>query len=926
MSKKRNKLDEFIESKVIEENLEDILGDRFGRYSKYIIQERALPDVRDGLKPVQRRILYAMYKMGMTSSAPYKKSARIAGEVMGKYHPHGDSSIYDAMVRMSQEWKQGVCLIDMHGNNGSIDGDSAAAMRYTEARLTKEAEALLEDIDKRTVLFIPNFDDEELEPTVLPAKFPNLLVNGASGISAGYATKIPPHNLKEVLLATIRRIDKPTMTVDEVIEIMPGPDFPTGGIVQGKEGIKEAFLTGRGRVIVRSKTEIESISKDTNRIVITEIPYEVNKGDLVKAIDNIRLSRKLEDIAEVRDETDKDGLRIAIDLKRDANVENCLNYLLKNTEMQISFNYNMIAINQQRPVLMGVLDILDSYINHQKEVITNRSNFILNKAEKRLHIVFGLIKMVSILDDVIRTIRASKNKQNSKENLMKKFEFTELQAEAIVTLQLYRLSSTDINALIKEQKDLEKQIEELKEILSSERMLLNLIKKELRAVIRNIGTDRKTEIEEEIEQLKIDKLELISEEEVRVAVTKDGYIKRSSLRSFKASQTIGLKENDALMFDADVSTHDVLLMFTTRGNYIYKPVFELEDYRWGDLGTYINNIIPIDKDEYVIKVFCIKDFDEDTNVLMATKKGKIKQSPLKEYQVSRYSRLIKGMNISKNDELASIDIGTKNNIIVLTKRGQGLRMLQEEVPIYGVQTSGVNALKLDKKDELATALYAKSDDELLIISQRGHIRREKVAYFPLSGRLRATTTLWEDRSRNPHYVMDAARLSKEQKKENARVLVTAKKGYLDTFVKDLKPSVAEYGRPYLSNNKYSKTLFINLEQVPEEPDYELIESLKRLEKERIKREKELEKERELALLRAENEEDSVSEEDETIDDIIEDENIDFDEDEIEEEKPIEKEVVSATETVKKAPEKVASVKKEPKMKIKKLSLFDDWEE
>jgi topoisomerase-4 subunit A len=926
MSKKRNKLDEFIESKVIEENLEDILGDRFGRYSKYIIQERALPDVRDGLKPVQRRILYAMYKMGMTSSAPYKKSARIAGEVMGKYHPHGDSSIYDAMVRMSQEWKQGVCLIDMHGNNGSIDGDSAAAMRYTEARLTKEAEALLEDIDKRTVLFIPNFDDEELEPTVLPAKFPNLLVNGASGISAGYATKIPPHNLKEVLLATIRRIDKPTMTVDEVIEIMPGPDFPTGGIVQGKEGIKEAFLTGRGRVIVRSKTEIESISKDTNRIVITEIPYEVNKGDLVKAIDNIRLSRKLEDIAEVRDETDKDGLRIAIDLKRDANVENCLNYLLKNTEMQISFNYNMIAINQQRPVLMGVLDILDSYINHQKEVITNRSNFILNKAEKRLHIVFGLIKMVSILDDVIRTIRASKNKQNSKENLMKKFEFTELQAEAIVTLQLYRLSSTDINALIKEQKDLEKQIEELKEILSSERMLLNLIKKELRAVIRNIGTDRKTEIEEEIEQLKIDKLELISEEEVRVAVTKDGYIKRSSLRSFKASQTIGLKENDALMFDADVSTHDVLLMFTTRGNYIYKPVFELEDYRWGDLGTYINNIIPIDKDEYVIKVFCIKDFDEDTNVLMATKKGKIKQSPLKEYQVSRYSRLIKGMNISKNDELASIDIGTKNNIIVLTKRGQGLRMLQEEVPIYGVQTSGVNALKLDKKDELATALYAKSDDELLIISQRGHIRREKVAYFPLSGRLRATTTLWEDRSRNPHYVMDAARLSKEQKKENARVLVAAKKGYLDTFVKDLKPSVAEYGRPYLSNNKYSKTLFINLEQVPEEPDYELIESLKRLEKERIKREKELEKERELALLRAENEEDSVSEEDETIDDIIEDENIDFDEDEIEEEKPIEKEVVSATETVKKAPEKVASVKKEPKMKIKKLSLFDDWEE
>ena len=404
---KAKQLDDFIEARIIAENLEDVLGERFGRYSKYIIQDRALPDVRDGLKPVQRRILYAMNKMGMNSTKAYKKSARIAGEVMGKYHPHGDTSIYDAMVRLSQPWKQGVCLVDMHGNNGSIDGDSAAAMRYTEARLTKEAEALLEDIDKRTVLFIPNFDDEELEPTVLPAKFPNLLVNGGSGISAGYATKIPPHNFNEVVRATINKIEMPDMTIEELLKIMPGPDFPTGAIVQGSAGIQEAFKTGGGRVIIRSKTEIEEISRDTYRIAITEIPFEVNKADLVKAIDLLRINKKLEDIQEVRDESDKEGLRIAIDLKRGANVDVCLNYLLKNTEMQVNFNYNMVAINKQRPVKMGVLDILESYINHQKEVITNRSNYNLNRAEKRLHIVLGLIKMVDILDDVIKTIRKS---------------------------------------------------------------------------------------------------------------------------------------------------------------------------------------------------------------------------------------------------------------------------------------------------------------------------------------------------------------------------------------------------------------------------------------------------------------------------------------------------------------------------------------
>ena len=820
---KKNTLETFIEERIIKENLEDVMGDRFGRYSKYIIQDRALPDIRDGLKPVQRRILYGMYKMGITSDKPFKKSARITGEVMGKYHPHGDSSIYEAMVRLSQPWKQGVTLIEMHGNNGSIDGDSAAAMRYTEARLTKEAEALLEDIDKRTVPFIPNFDDEELEPTVLPAKFPNLLVNGASGISSGYATKIPPHNLKEVVNATVYKIEHPDMTLDDLLKILPGPDFPTGAIVQGHEGIRQAFETGAGKVIIRSRAETEEIAKDTYRIVITEIPYEVNKGDLVKQIDMLRIDKKLEDINEVRDESDKEGLRIAIDLKKGANVEVCLNYLFKSTELQMNYNYNMVAINQQRPVQLGVLDILDSYINHQKEVITNRSNYNLNRSQKRLHIVLGLIKMVDILDDVVHTIRNSTNKQNSKENLMKKFEFTELQAEAIVTLQLYRLSSTDINALIKEKSELEDLIKELEEILTDESKLLGTIKKELKQISKTLGTERRSTIEEEVNQIKIDKIDLISEEQVRVGVTKDGYIKRSNLRSYKASPTPGLKEQDGMLFDEEVSTHETLLMFTTGGNYIFMPVFELEEFKWKDLGTYINNIVPIDKDEYIIKVLAIKDFDEQTNLLLATESGKIKQTALKDFYVTRYSKPIRAMKLSKGDELTSVEMGTKFNIICFTQRGQALRFRQSEIPVYGTQSTGIKSMQVKSKDKLVKAIYAKSSDDFLILSSKGNIKRDKVDNIPLSKRLRASVIIWSDRNRNPHFIRDVSRLYTEQVAADVPILITAKKGSITFKISDLKPSVAEYGKNYLSDTTYGKSLFINLGQVPEEADLDLVD-------------------------------------------------------------------------------------------------------
>ncbi|MDR4968904.1 MAG: DNA topoisomerase IV subunit A, partial [Acholeplasmataceae bacterium] len=619
---------------------------RFARYSKYIIQDRALPDARDGLKPVQRRILYAMQQMGMLHNKPYKKSARIAGEVMGKYHPHGDSSIYEAMVRLSQDFKMRVPLIDMHGNNGSIDGDSAAAMRYTEARLSRASEALLGDIDKRTVPFVPNFDDEELEPTVLPAKFPNLLVNGATGISAGYATKIPPHNLREVVEATIAYLDNENITIEEITKMIKGPDFPTGGIVQGQSGILSALDKGSGKVVIRAKTEIEEISKSQDRIIVTEIPYEVNKADLVRSIDVLRIDKKIDDILEIRDESDQQGLRIAIDLKKGADAQFILNYLFKSSDLQVAYNYNMVAILNHRPVLVGVLPILKAYVDHQKDVITNRSNYELAKANKRQHIVLGLIKMVSVVEDIIKIIRKSQNKQNAKENIMEAFGFTEVQAEAIVTLQLYRLSNTDILALQQESDNLLAFIKELEHILSSEQALRRVIKRELVEIVNLLGEDRRSEIEAEIDVIKIDQKELISEERVMIGITKEGYIKRASTRSHQASLTIGLKAQDALIFEKELNTLDTLLIFTNLGNYIYLPVFKIDEQKWKDLGIYINNITPIEKNEKIIKVIAVSNFKTDETILLATLQGMMKQAKLQDFEVTRYSKPIKAMKLS----------------------------------------------------------------------------------------------------------------------------------------------------------------------------------------------------------------------------------------------------------------------------------------
>ena len=570
-------------SEIIQDlSLEDVIGDRFGRYSKYIIQERALPDVRDGLKPVQRRILFAMHSSGNTYDKNFRKSAKTVGDVIGQYHPHGDLSVYDAMVRLSQDWKLRHVLIEMHGNNGSIDNDPPAAMRYTEAKLSQLSEELVRDINKETVAFVPNYDDTTLEPMVLPARFPNLLVNGSTGISSGYATDIPPHNLAEVIQATLKYIDNPDITVTQLMKYIKGPDFPTGGIIQGVDGIKKAYETGKGKIVVRSKVDEETLRNGRQQLIVTEIPYEVNKSSLVKRIDELRADKKVDGIIEVRDETDRTGLRIAIELKKDVNAEAIKNYLFKNSDLQIAYNFNMVAISDGRPKLMGIRQIIDSYLNHQIEVVANRTKYDLDHAEKRMHIVEGLMKALSILDEVITLIRNSKNKKDAKDNLVAEFEFTEAQAEAIVMLQLYRLTNTDIVALENEHNELANLIKEYRHILDNHDALLQVIKSELTDIRKRFKSERLSSIEAEIAEIKIDKEVMVPSEDVVLSITRQGYIKRTSTRSFNASGVteVGLKDGDSLLKYQTVNTQDTVLVFTNKGRYLFIPVHKLADIRW----------------------------------------------------------------------------------------------------------------------------------------------------------------------------------------------------------------------------------------------------------------------------------------------------------------------------------------------------------
>lgn len=738
--------------------LEEVIGDRFGRYSKYIIQDRALPDARDGLKPVQRRILFAMMEENNTHDKGFRKSAKTVGNVIGKYHPHGDSSVYEAMVRMSQDWKLRHPLIEMHGNNGSLDGDPAAAMRYTEARLSAIASEMLRDIGKRTVDFIPNYDDNENEPTVLPAMLPNLLINGSTGISAGYATDIPPHALHEVIDAVLMRIDNPAVTTDELMTVLQGPDFPTGGIIQGAEGIKKAYETGRGKIIVRSKTEIEKIRGGKQQIVITEIPYEVNKAHLVKKMDELRIDRKLEGISEVRDESDRTGLRIVVELKKDIDGEAILQYLFKNTDLQVSYSFNMIAIDERRPKLMSLGMLLDAYIAHRKEVVTKRSEYDLLRAKDRLHIVEGLMKALSILDEVIRTIRASKDKRDAKNNLIESYGFTEPQAEAIVSLQLYRLTNTDITELKKEEGELKALVQELTEILGSEKKLMRVIKSELKDIRKRFAESRRSVIEAKIQEIKVDLDILIPSEDVVVTVTKDGYVKRTSQRSYGASggRDFEMKETDRLLYGGTLNTQQSLLLFTSSGNYISQPVHELPDIRWKDLGQHISSIIPLSPEEEIIAAIGIESFDrENTDIVTVTKGGFIKRSALADYQVKRTNRMYKAVSIKKGDALQSVHLaGASDEVLLFTHLTYGLRFPLEEVAPTGVRTAGVKGINLKDGDYVVSSILRSADDErsLILATHRGAVKRMPISEYELGSRAKRGLVSLKELKSNPHRI------------------------------------------------------------------------------------------------------------------------------------------------------------------------------
>ncbi|MFZ2570699.1 MAG: DNA topoisomerase IV subunit A [Streptococcus suis] len=740
-------------------SLEDIMGERFGRYSKYIIQERALPDIRDGLKPVQRRILYSMNKDGNTFDKGYRKSAKSVGNIMGNFHPHGDSSIYDAMVRMSQDWKNREILVEMHGNNGSMDGDPPAAMRYTEARLSEIAGYLLADIEKKTVPFAWNFDDTEKEPTVLPAAFPNLLVNGATGISAGYATDIPPHNLAEVIDAVVYMIDHPTAKLEKLMEFLPGPDFPTGAIIQGADEIKKAYETGKGRVVVRSRCVIEQLKGGKKQIIVTEIPYEVNKAVLVKKIDDVRVNNKVPGIAEVRDESDRTGLRIAIELKKDSDEQTILNYLYKYTDLQINYNFNMVAIDNFTPRQVGLQKILSSYIAHRREIIIARSKFDKEKAEKRLHIVEGLIRVISILDEVIALIRASENKSDAKQNLKISYDFSEEQAEAIVTLQLYRLTNTDIVTLENEEAALREQIQTLAAIIGDERTMFNLMKKELREVKKQFGNPRLSELQVQAETIEIDTASLIVEEETFVSVTKAGYIKRTSPRSFNAStlEEMGKRDDDQLIFLQNAKTTQHLLLFTNLGNVIYRPVHELTDIRWKDIGEHLSQtLMNFDTNEEVIFAELVENFDEGT-YFAVTKFGQIKRVERKEFapwrtyksKSTKYAKL-------KDDEDVVITVSpvVLDDIMLITEKGYALRFNIEEVPVIGAKAAGVKAVNL-KDDDVVVAAFISNTSSFYLLTQRGSLKRMATEEIPVTSRAKRGLQVLRELKAKPHRVFVA---------------------------------------------------------------------------------------------------------------------------------------------------------------------------
>jgi len=744
------------EEKLLDLPLEEVIGDRFGKYSKYIIQDRALPDARDGLKPVQRRILYAMHHDGNTYEKNYRKSAKTVGTVIGNYHPHGDTSVYDALVRLSQDWKMRNVLVEMHGNNGSIDGDPPAAMRYTEAKLSHISSELLRDIEKETVDFISNFDDTNTEPVVFPAKFPNLLVNGSTGISAGYATDIPPHNLSEVIDAIIQKIDNPDISIDELMTIIKGPDFPTGGIVQGIDGIKKAYETGRGRIVIRGQATIQRMRGNREKIIIDELPYDVNKANIVRKIDELSIDRQVEGIAEVRDETDRNGLRIVIELKKDADSQGILNYLYKNTDLQISYNFNMVAIQNKTPKLLSLHDILDAYIAHQKDVVTRQTQFDLRKAKKRAHIVEGLIKAISILDDLIKIIRASSNKQDAKKRIMESFQFTEQQAEAIVTLQLYRLTNTDITSLKNEAEELRINIAKLEAVLKDEEKLLQTIKQDLLTIKEKYGTKRLTKIEDEIEDLEVNIEVLVASENVLVSVTKDGYIKRTSLRSYAASkgEDFPIKDNDYIIRLLEINTTDDILLFTNLGRYMSIPVHELPDIRWKENGQHISHLSSVEQDEYIISCMPVRQLTDDYYLVFFTKNGMVKRSKMNLYNAKRFSRPLIAINLKDDDKVINVlQTNGQADLFVASNTGYGLWFNETDIKPVGLRAAGVISMQLKEDEYVINGCKMEQNLKelsLIVITHRGACKRMKLRDFEKSNRANRGRIMLRELKEKPH--------------------------------------------------------------------------------------------------------------------------------------------------------------------------------
>jgi len=780
MAKKSKPVPKPIVEKINVAPLEDIMGERYATYAKYVIQDRAIPDLRDGLKPVQRRIIYAMYHSNNVFRKPYRKSATSVGEVMGKYHPHGDASIYDALVHMSQPWKYRVPLIDFQGNNGSIDGDNAAAHRYTEVRLAQITEELVRDIDKNTVDTQLTFDDSQDEPIVLPARFPNLLVNGTQGIAVAMATNIPPHNLRDVIDAVIYRLGHKKATIEDLIDIVKGPDFPTGGIIYRTGSLKQIYLTGHGRVEILSKAEITKL-KGYHQIVIKEIPYGVIKSALVKQMDEIRFKKIIDGILEVRDESDHHGMRIAIDIREDANPEKILQYFYSKTDLKSSFSANMVAINKGHPITFNLLQYVDAYIDHQVEVITRLSQFDLVKASARLEIVEGLIKAIGILDEVVKVIRKSEDKQDAMANLEKKFAFTKSQADAIVSLQLYRLTNTDVTTLKEEEKQLKATIKELKEILDDREVLNKKIIKDLKLIASQYGQNRLTKIATEPkESLQIDKRDLIAKEDVYISVTRDGYIKRSPLKSYKSSEGVwpGIKEADSLVGVGPATTLDYVLVFTQLGNYLFIPIHELQETKWKDEGKHINYLVNLGPEEKLIKALIVSDFKPDAYVVLITRNGQLKKTPLSEFMVQRYSKPLTCMRLLGDDTVVDVEVTNgQGQLLIATLEGNVTYFSEKEVNPVGVKAGGIKAIaSLLGKDRLAKLLVYQPEErgKIVMFTRQGNFRIFDLSYVNLNSRLGKIQYIFQSFKSEPHQLVYWRKLNKQEEFLKVTLLLSNK--------------------------------------------------------------------------------------------------------------------------------------------------------